>query len=57
MKCPHTMKATDHDGAVFCCDCGRMVVWPPAARKKLKANGDALPPPSKPTLAKPTAPR
>jgi len=28
--CPHTMKATDYAGAVFCCDCGLIVSASPA---------------------------
>lgn len=34
MKCPHTMKATDYAGAVFCCDCGRIVSPPPAPKNE-----------------------
>lgn len=29
MACPHTMKATDRDGTVYCCDCGKVILRSP----------------------------
>jgi uncharacterized Zn finger protein (UPF0148 family) len=31
-KCPHTMKAEDRDGTVYCCDCGKTIRKPKPER-------------------------